>query len=200
MFAYLEGRVESKTAEFVILDVGGVGYRIVAAPGMLDRLGKAGEQKRIYTYLVARDDAIALYGFSNYDEQILFEMLLTVSGVGPKVAGGIVADLPPDRFALAVITGDTAALTRVKGIGKKGAQRIILELKDKLGGRFATGAGLESGETPAPIPGGLREDAINALMVLGYTETQAIRAVDPVITPESKLEEIIKAALARLIR
>ncbi len=200
MYAYLEGQIEDKTAEFLVLDVGGIGYRIAAAPGMLDRLGTAGEQKRIYTYLIVRDDAVTLYGFSNHEEQTLFEMLLTVSGVGPKVASGIVADLAPDLFALAVITEDTAVLTRIKGIGKKGAQRIILELKDKLGDRFPARTAPEVQGESRPMSNGVRGDAIHALMVLGYTEIQATRAVDHVFASDSPLEQVIKAALSQLVR
>ncbi len=198
MFAYLDGMIGAKWADALILEVSGVGYRLTAAPGMLERFGKPGERQRIYTYLAVREDALTLYGFSTREEQTLFEMLITVSGVGPKLAGSIVADMRPDAFAMAVVTGDDTALTRVKGLGKKGAQRIILELKDKLGHAFDGGARPEG--TPAGAGNGMRADAISALMVLGYSSAQATRAVDQVLDPSAGLEDTIKAALAHLLR
>ena len=198
MFAYLEGTIDAKWADALILDVSGVGYRLTAAPGMLERFGKPGERQRVFTYLAVREDAITLFGFSSREEQTLFEMLITVSGVGPKLAGSIVADMRPDAFAMAVVTGDTTALTRVKGLGKKGAQRIILELKDKLGHAYTSEIQPEG--MTAAAGGGVRADAISALMVLGYSAAQATRAVDQVPDPSTGLEDTIKAALAQLLR
>ncbi len=198
MYAYLEGTIDAKWADSLILDVSGVGYRLSAAPGMLDRFGKPGEKQRVYTYLAVREDALTLFGFSTREEQTLFEMLLAVSGVGPKLAGSIVADMRPDAFAMAVVTGDATSLTRVKGLGKKGAQRIILELKDKLGHAFAAEPQPEG--APVGAGDGVRADAVSALMVLGYSSAQAIRAVDQVSDPSAGLENTIKAALAQLLR
>ena len=198
MFAYLDGKIDAKWADALILDVAGVGYRLTAAPGMLDRFGKPVERQRVYTYLAVREDALTLFGFPTREEQTLFEMLITVSGVGPKLAGSIVADMRPDAFALAVVTGDATSLTRVKGLGKKGAQRIILELKDKLGHAFAGETQPEGNPTAAD--GGVRADAVSALMVLGYSAAQATSAVGQVPDESAGLEDTIKAALAQLLR
>ena len=199
MFAYLEGVIAIKLTDAVILDVGGVGYHISASPGMMDRFFKTGERQRIHTHLSVREDAFTLYGFPSREELALFEMLITVSGVGPKVASTIVADITPGQFALAVVTDDAAALTKVKGVGKKGAQRIILELKDKVGREYQADP-LKATAAPYNAGDGVRSDAVSALMVLGYPASQAARAIDLVYVEGSGLEETIKSALTQLLR
>ncbi|MBP7402227.1 MAG: Holliday junction branch migration protein RuvA [Clostridia bacterium] len=199
MFAYLEGQIAVKLTDAVILDVGGVGYHISAAPGMMDRFRKAGERQRIHTHLSVREDGVTLFGFPSREELSLFEMLITVSGVGPRVACSIVADVTPGDFAMAVVTDDPAVLTRAKGVGKKGAQRIILELKDKVGREFgAMSVPIAAGT--ADSAGGVRADAVSALMVLGYPAAQATRAVDQSYDGQAGLEDTIKAALKQLMR
>ena len=199
MFAYLEGVISIKLPDSLVVDVGGVGYLIIAAPGMMDRFARAGERQRVHTHLSVREDAMTLYGFPTREELSLFEMLISVSGVGPKVACAIVADLTPGQFALAVVTDDTSALMRVKGVGKKGAQRIILELKDKVGREFQAGPDA-SASMPYTTGGGVRPDAVSALLVLGYPPSQATHAVDMVYIDGNGLEDTIKAALAQLLR
>ncbi len=199
MFAYLEGPIAMKLPDAIVLDVGGVGYLVSAAPGMMDRFRKVGERQRIHTHLSVREDAVTLYGFPTREELALFEMLITVSGVGPKVASTIVADVTPSQFALAVVTDDTTGLTRVKGVGKKGAQRIILELKDKVGREFQTEP-LAAAAATGAVGVSVRSDAVSALMVLGYPAAQAARIVDQVYADGAGLEETIKAALTQLLR
>jgi Holliday junction DNA helicase RuvA len=207
MYAYIRGKVVSKGLDNLVIDNHGIGYRLQAASLMLGRFGAIGEETTAYTHLYVREDTFALYGFPTPEDVNLFELLLTVSGIGPKVASSVVASVSPGQFALAVITGDTKTLTQVRGIGKKGAERMILELKDKLkgadwGGDSAaiggmTGVGAAAlADAGQGVPG----EAISALMVLGYTSQEASKAVSAVAKPDLPVEELIRLALRQLAR
>lgn len=204
MYAYIKGKLVAKTIDNLIIDNHGIGYRLQAASSLLDRFGPVGEEITAYTHLYVREDIFALYGFPSQEDVGLFELLLTVSGVGPKVASSVVGSVSPSQFALAVITGDTKTLTQVKGIGKKGAERMILELKDKLKGSDWGG---ESGSLSAAatasgvaLPQGVENEAISALLVLGYSGVEASRAVAAVQAPGLAVEELIRLALRQLVR
>lgn len=203
MYAYIKGKLVAKTIDGLIIENQGIGYRLQAASSLLDRFGPVGEQITAYTHLYVREDIFALYGFPSQEDVGLFELLLTVSGVGPKVASSVVGSVTPSQFALAVITGDTKTLTQVKGIGKKGAERMILELKDKLKG---SDWGSESGSLSSvaasgvPLPQGAENEAISALLVLGYSGVEASRAVQAVQAPGLAVEELIRLALRQLVR
>jgi len=202
MFAYIEGRLSGRSGDSVILETGGVGFRIHTSTQALARFGQEGGTVRAYTYLCVREDSLTLYGFPTQEELTTFEMLLTVSAVGPKVACGVLSAIPPGPFALAVVTGDVKALTRAPGIGKKGAERIILELKDRLRDRRfreeETAAGFPAGGDGA---GGDRfDEACSALLVLGYSSGDAMQAVRAVFDPDAPLEELVRKALKRLAR
>lgn len=203
MYAYIKGKLVAKTIDSLIIDNHGIGYRLQAASSLLDRFGPVGEEITAYTHLYVREDIFALYGFPSQEDVGLFELLLTVSGVGPKVASSVVGSVTPSQFALAVITGDTKTLTQVKGIGKKGAERMILELKDKLKGSDWSGdAGSLSSAAASGVqlPQGVENEAISALLVLGYSGVEASRAVQAVQAPGLAVEELIRLALRQLVR
>ncbi len=203
MYAYIKGKLVAKTIDSLIIDNHGIGYRLQAASALLDRFGPVGEEITAFTHLYVREDIFALYGFPSQEDVGLFELLLTVSGVGPKVASSVVGSVTPSQFALAVITGDTKTLTQVKGIGKKGAERMILELKDKLKGSDWSGdAGSLSSAAASGIqlPQGVENEAISALLVLGYSGVEASRAVQAVQAPGLAVEELIRLALRQLVR
>lgn len=202
MFSYLEGRIAYKKTDHFVIDVNGLGFRINCSSAMLSRIPAQGECTLVYTYMVIREDMVALYGFPTQEELSMFEMLLTVSGVGPKVAGAMVGTLEPPAFALAVISSDIALLSSVKGLGKKGAERIIVELKDKMksmtsdrGKSLFTPAQTGIGETGSKF-----NEACSAMAVLGYTPSEANQAVSAVFDQNLSLENIIKAALKELLR
>ena len=138
MISYIKGKLEAKNIDSVIIDVGGIGYKINMSTNSIDRLGETGAEVKVYTYMRVREDDISLFGFCTNEELKMFEQLLGVSGVGAKSALSILANISPSSFALAIITGDINTLKGLPGIGAKSAQRMILELKDKMKTQEAT--------------------------------------------------------------
>lgn len=194
MFAYIKGTLEIKGNDYVVIDVNGVGYKIFAPLTTIERLGEIGGTVKVHTHYHVREDNISLYGFSSLEELRMFELLISVSGVGAKSANTILANVSPSKFALSVITNDVKELTKLPGIGAKSAQRIILELKDKLKSEEAIA------ETDFEIKIATSKDsngseAIAALQVLGYPVKEATKAVSSVDTTGLSVEEIIKKAL-----
>ena len=202
VYAYIKGKLVQKKEEYIVVENGGIGFKIFCLPPMHAQIGALGEEVCVFTHLYVREDTFSLYGFPSQEIHDLFLMLLQVSGVGPKVALTLVCALSPSQFALAVITGDVNALTQVKGIGKKGAERLIVELKDKLKGYSSfemdnvsfekSGADLASERT-------VFSEAVSALVVLGYQVTEAHKAVSSVFKEDEKLEEIIRLALRKMV-
>jgi holliday junction DNA helicase RuvA len=194
MIASLTGRVSALTAGGVVVSVGGVGLAVQTTPGTRARL-RPGDEAVLATSLVVREDALTLYGFETDDERELFELLQTASGVGPKVAQAVLTVHTPDAVRRALATEDVTALTLVPGIGRKGAQRLVLELKDKVGLVTST-----TGTT-----GGWRDTLTEALTGLGWTASQAdevvvaLAAERPDAT-ESDVPVLLKEALARMAR
>lgn len=199
MFYYLNGIVAETGASLAVIDCGGVGYACATTNYTLAQL-KKGEKAKLYTYLHVREEIFELYGFASQGELNSFKMLIGVSGVGPKAALAILSSTTPDQLALAIVTGDEKALTAAPGIGKKIAQRIILELKDKLS--KDPGSLASSGGTGAPVP--VRNDksgeAAAALAVLGYTSQDIAVALKGLDMDAMPLEEIIRQALKRMVR
>ena len=199
MIASLEGLVGAIGSDSLVIELGGVGYRVFVGPGTLAR-ARAGERLKLHTHHLVRDDAQALYGFRTPEELGFFELLLTVTGVGPKVALAIVAARPVADLQLAVLQGDEAVLTAVSGVGKKLAARICLELKEKVAaaGMAAALGGTRSGERSDTQP-----DVAAALQALGYSAGEAREAARGAIAslaPGATLEERVKAALGALRR
>ena len=196
MFAYIKGILEIKQENYVVIDVQGIGYKIFMPLNSIENLGELGEKVKVHTYYYVREDNISLYGFSSNEELRMFELLLSVSGIGAKSAILMLSEITPSKFALAVITDDVASLTKISGIGKKTAGRIILELKDKLKSEEA----LEKDEEIRikTKNDGKIEEAISALQVLGYTKREIENALIKIETNDLEVEEIIKMGLKYL--
>ena len=199
MFYYISGKVAATEPGMAVIDAGGVGYAINTSYTSA-RSVRAGEQATVYTYLHVREGVFELYGFVRKEELSCFRQLIAVSGVGPKAALAILSAVTPEKLALCVISGDEKALTAAPGIGKKLAQRILLEMKDKMSRDQLEAAGSASGVSlPGPeASGGTMEDALAALAVLGYPRAVAVGALQGVDTAGMATDEIVRAALKRL--
>ena len=193
MYAYLKGVVADKGANELVLDVGGVGYLLSCSMTTLQETPPIGETMKAYTYFSVREDAMELFGFATPEEKSMFLRLLSVSGVGPKLALSILGAMPLRDLTLAIVTGDAAALSRAPGVGKKTAQRIALELKEKV-----TESDLEAAPAVAPLPPAQEvaaAEALAALQALGYTPAEAARAVSLVRGQSDSANELVRLAL-----
>lgn len=199
MYAYIKGTLEIKTAEYVVVETAGIGYKIFMSKTAIDKLGNIGTQVKIHTYLRVREDDMSLYGFNTNEELRMFELLLSVSGVGAKSAIVILSNITPSSFALAVITDDVGKLKKLPGIGPKTAQRIILELKDKLKAVEDTDKGeLEEILSKQESDGQKIAEAMSALQVLGYTRKEIENVFEQFDKSELSVEDIIKKGLLYL--
>jgi Holliday junction DNA helicase RuvA len=190
MIARLRGKPAARTAEGLVLDVNGVGYLVAVTPSVLRRADGAGEVT-LETYLHVREDVLQLYGFADAEERLLFEQLLSVSGVGPKVALAIVSGSPPAELRRAIALEDTARFQAIPGIGKKTAQRVVLELKEKLASDAVAPEAREAGVSGAHFV------ARDALVELGFSlveADQALAELDPELTPEEKVRLVLRSA------
>ena len=189
MIAALRGSVLSVEPTAAVIEAGGVGYAVQATPATLAGL-RVGQEAFVHTSLVVREDSMTLFGFADADEREVFDVLQTVSGVGPKLALTILATLTPDQLRQAVANADIAALTRVSGVGKKGAQRLVLEIGAKLGPR-------RGGDFEAPSSNARSGDVVAALVGLGFSERDAENALSQVekATPEAEVPELLRASL-----
>ena len=201
MFYYVKGPVVHMAPYLAVVDCGGVGYACRTTNNTLARLRK-GETATLYTHLNVREDAMELYGFASENELSCFQLLISVSGVGPKAALSILSSTSPEGLATSIITGDEKALTVAPGIGKKIAQRVILELKDKLAkGQLAAPGGESYGGTEVTvIPENKASEAAAALAVLGYSQAEAAAALKNIDMETLALEEIIKQALKKMVK
>ncbi len=195
MYYYISGRLAHKDENFIVIDAGGVGYKIYTSLTSIQSAGGIGNNITMYTHLYVREDTQDLYGFVTQEEKSMFLSLLSVSGVGPKAALSILSAAPPAKLAAAVITGDVKTVTKAQGVGPKLASRIILELKDKLKNEDLQ---LDEfiGDSETEITDNISE-AISALVVLGYSAQEAKKAVKSTGVNDS-VEEIIKKALVKL--
>lgn len=198
MFDFIRGIVRAVGTDDCVLEVGGIGFRIAVPQQTLGSLGRLGEESLLYTYFSVKEDGFSLFGFATEEERSLFTMLLAVSGVGPKVALAVLSTLNPAQFALAVATGDHRAISKSKGVGPKLAQRIVLELKDKVRKDLQV---TEEPGLPMEVPGSdVEQEAISALLVLGYSAREASRAVQKVMTDDMLPEEVVRQALRYFMR
>ncbi len=200
MFAYIKGTLVGTDTDSIIIDNAGMGYRLLTAPTLLASFGKTGDEVTAYTSVVIRQDVFQIYAFPSQAEAKMFELLQTVSGVGPKLAAMVLGTFTPDKFALAVLAADAKALTAVKGLGKKGAERLVLELKDKLkagdiGGNFAKGETLDLRKEQSEQNSSIYDECISAMLVLGYTPLVAKEMVDQSFDGQLDLEENVRRAL-----
>lgn len=203
MFAFIKGTLIQKKEDSVIVENSGIGYKIFCSPAVQERLGKINDQVCVFTYHYVREDISALYGFPGSAEHDLFILLLQVTGIGPKVAMSLAGSISPSEFALSVITGDIQRLTTVKGVGKKVAERIILELKDKLKGYVPDVDAMEnrfavSGTEEAVAGVSVIKEAVSALVVLGYSAPQAMKFTNEAYSDGMNTEELIRKALRLL--
>ena len=201
MIAYLRGKVLTTTSETAILDVNGVGYEAYCSGGAFRKLS-VGQIGELYTYLQVKEDGVTLFGFADVKEKELFLKLITVSGVGPKMGISILASLSADEFARAIATADVKRLSAVKGLGKKTAEKIVLELHGKISAAevmSASGDGLDvakAAEAPAVKLSAADEEAVSALMGLGFTRTESAQAVKKARENGAvSVEEVIMKAL-----
>lgn len=197
MIASVRGRVVSIAPDGAVVEVGGVGLSVVCTPNTLANL-RLGEEARLATSLIVREDSLTLYGFADDDARSLFELLQTASGVGPRLAQAVLAVHPPDVVRKAIATGDTATLTRVPGIGKKGAERLVLELRDRIG-PVAGGSG---SALSIPVVGAItwQDQVRQALVGLGWSTSQAEQAVGVVAAEIDGPAPAVPALLKRAIQ
>ena len=199
MYAYIKGTLEIKAAEYVVVETGGIGYKIFMSETAIDKLGELGTVVKIHTYLRVREDDMSLFGFNSNEELRMFELLLSVSGVGAKSAIVILSNITPSSFALAVITDDVGKLKKLPGIGPKTAQRIILELKDKLKAIEDTNKDeLEQMLSGTEADSEKVSEATSALQVLGYTKKEIEKAFERFEKKDLSVEDIIKKGLQLL--
>lgn len=199
MIYTLNGILLEKDLGLAVVDCNGVGFSVNITGNCLSRLPDVGDRVILFTHLNVREDAMELFGFFDTDERDCFKLLTGVSGVGSKMALSILSELTPERLAMSIVSADQASITRANGVGPKLAQRVILELKDKIQKEMPA---LLQGKPAQPVQAGVGEksaEVIGALMALGYTQHEAKRAVGAVEITELTVEQAIKAALVQLM-
>ena len=192
MFAHFDGIVAEKTTDSIVLDVNGVGYLLYVSGATLQMCPSVGERFKLYSILNVREDAMELYGFYSREEKAMDERLRGVNGVGSKIALQILSSMSVRDLSIALVSGDAAALTRVPGIGKKIAQRLVLELKDKVDDDQLTGVGASVAPKQT---GGPEGEAVAALVALGYSSSEAAKAISRVAGQTDKTDELVFLAL-----
>ncbi|MCP5141811.1 MAG: Holliday junction branch migration protein RuvA [Gammaproteobacteria bacterium] len=200
MIGFLRGQLVAKQPPSLLIDVNGVGYEVDAPMSTFFQLPPLGQEVRLFTHLAVREDAHTLYGFGSDTERGLFRTLIKVNGIGAKLALGILSGVGPDEFVAAVQRGDVSLLTRLPGIGKKTAERLVVELRDRLGdfnvGKAAIGMRKPVADAPADAVG----DAVSALQALGYKPADASRMVKSVAEDGMGSEELIRLALKATVK
>lgn len=195
MFSHLDGIIEEKRAGELVLDVSGIGFLLLCPSSTLAAAPAQGKKFRAYVHFSVREDAMELFGFASKEERALFRRLSTVTGIGPKTALGILSTLSVRELTLALLTGDAALLSRAPGVGKKTAQRLILELKDKI---EQDDLSVPAGVLPIPENVDISATAVQALMALGYTSAEASRAISSVREAADTVDALILLALKGL--
>ncbi|GMQ60017.1 Holliday junction branch migration protein RuvA [Vallitalea sediminicola] len=200
MISYIKGTLEFIGEDFIIIEAGNIGYEIKISMSAMQDLPCIGEEFKMHTYLYVREDAMLLYGFITRDDLEVFKKLITVNGIGPKGALGVLSTITPDELRFAVIADDVKTISKAPGIGKKTAQKLILELKDKLKLKDhidSISSEIDGGQIA--LTSNAKNDAIAALVSLGYSSTEAVKAVRTLkITESTTAEDIIKGALGKL--
>ena len=198
MFAYIKGFLEIKENNYIVIDINGLGYKVFMSQNNIDNIGNIGDIVKVYTYVRVREDDISIYGFLTQEQLKMFELLISVSGVGAKSALVMISSTEPSEFALAVISGNVKVLTKVPGIGNKSAQRIILELKDKLkeeqlDAENSNNLKLKEKDNSENI-----NEAFSGLMVLGYSRKDIEKAFEHLDVDNLSIEDLIKKGLVLL--
>lgn len=197
MLAYIKGELTQATNEYVVIEAGGLGYKVFMPETAIEKLGNIGEIVKVHTYYRVREDDISIFGFNTQEELRMFELLLSVSGVGAKTAVVIISTIEPSDFALAVISEDVSELVKIPGIGKKSAQRIVLELKDKLKKDAISVEADKKVNTKAQRNEDV-EEAMSALQVLGYNKKEIEKVFEKLDKTDLGIEDLIKKGLAAL--
>lgn len=205
MISYIKGPLTAIEEDVIVVEAGGVGMGIHVPLSVLDRLPGIGREVTVYTYFQVREDAMSLYGFLNRQDRDMFRQLIGVNGVGPKAAQGILSTMTPDDLRMAIVTGDAKAISRAPGIGPKTAQRLILDLKDKISMEEVLGNlalpcdGGASAALGTASMGEAAKEAVQALVALGYSNMEANKAVKQVeVTETMTAEDVLKASLRYL--
>jgi Holliday junction DNA helicase RuvA len=200
MYSYIKGELTEINIDHIVIEAGGIGYQIFISAQTFDYLPAIGEETKVYTYLYLREDAMILYGFLTKDDMELFKKLISVSGIGPKGGLAILSTLDADDLRFAILSGDSKAIAKAPGVGAKTAQRVILELKDKMSLEEAFEKKTEHVQMGQSSGSNLvKNDAVMALTALGYSSTESMKAVSAVaITEEMDVEDVLKAALKTL--
>ena len=200
MFAYIKGSLEMKFKNYLVIDVGGLGYKIFMSENAINTIGEIGDIVKVFTYYRVREDDVSIFGFKTQEELRMFELLLSVSGVGAKSALVMLSCIQPSDFAIAVISNDVKVLTQIPGIGAKSAQRIILELKDKLKKEQSEEKLEEVSRSKKSEINNNVQEAISALMVLGFTKKDIEKAFEHLDIDNLSLEDLIKKGLILLTK
>lgn len=201
MYSYIKGELAEVNTDHIVIDVGGIGYMIYIPAQSINYLPGIGEMLKVHTYLYMREDAMILYGFLTKDDLEMFKLLITVSGIGPKGGLAILSTLSSDDLRFAVLSGDSKAISKAPGIGSKTAQRVILDLKDKMSLEDAFEKKLEHENEKINVSSNsqVKNDAVMALNALGYSSTESLKAVSKVdITEDMDVEDVLKAALKHM--
>lgn len=201
MYAYIKGELAEKNIDHIVVEAGGIGYLIYVPAQSIDYLPDEGDQIKVYTYLYIREDAMVLYGFLTKDDLEIFKMLITVSGIGPKGGLGILSSLSADDLRFAILSGDSKTISKAPGIGAKTAQRVIIDLKDKMSLEEAFEKKLDNNAdgVQKTLNSSIKNDAVLALSALGYSSAESLKAVSKVdITDDMDVEDVLKLALKNM--
>lgn len=201
MYAYIKGELAEKNIDHIVVEAGGIGYLIYVPAQSIDYLPDEGDQIKVYTYLYIREDAMVLYGFLTKDDLEIFKMLITVSGIGPKGGLGILSTLSADDLRFAILSGDSKTISKAPGIGAKTAQRVIIDLKDKMSLEEAFEKKLDNNAdgVQKTLNSSIKNDAVMALSALGYSSAESLKAVSKVdITDDMDVEDVLKLALKNI--
>lgn len=200
MLAYIKGSLEMKFDNYVVIDVGGLGYKVFMSERAIEEVGDIGDIVKVHTHYRVREDDISIYGFLSNEELKMFELLLGVSGIGAKSAITMLSNITPSSFALAVITNDTSKLVKIPGVGAKSAARIILELKDKIKTIEAKTQETSTKLEEAIVDDNKLQEAISALQVLGYNRKEIEKAFEKMDVETLSLEDMIRKGLSILAK
>lgn len=199
MLYNIRGKLTVSDVNFIVVECGGVGFKCFTTLNTVKNIGRTGDEVNVFTYLSVREDAMDLYGFATLDELNAFKLLISVSGIGPKAAAAILSELAPDRLAVCIASGDAKAITRAQGVGKKTAERVVLELKDKMG-TIAVGDASDVVSSVASVGESSNSaEAVEALVALGYSQSDAAVVVGS-MDKSLSVDEMIRNGLKQLAK
>lgn len=199
MLYNVKGILTVSDINFIVIECGGVGFKCFTTLNTIKNIGKIGDEVNAYTYLAVREDAMDLYGFSSLAELDAFKLLITVSGIGPKAAVAILSELTPDKLALCIASGDAKSITKAQGVGKKTAERVVLELKDKMGS-IAVGAAADAVSSVSSVgESSNTAEAVEALVALGYSQSDAAVVVGS-MDKSLSVDDMIRLGLKQLAK